>query len=39
MILQKSDFENMKGEIMVFIKAFDDIFSNIVVASIILYFQ
>lgn len=28
----KSDFENIKGEILVFIKAFDDMFSNIVVA-------
>ena len=28
----KSDFENIKGEVLVFIKAFDDIFSNIVVS-------
>lgn len=28
----KADFENIKGEILVFIKAFDDMFSNIVVA-------
>ncbi|MEP6584662.1 MAG: ion channel [Ginsengibacter sp.] len=28
----KSDFENTKGEVLVFIKAFDDMFSNIVVA-------
>ncbi len=28
----KSDFENVKGEILIFIKAFDDMFSNIVVA-------
>jgi inward rectifier potassium channel len=28
----KSDFENIKGEILVFIKAFDDMFSNMVVA-------
>ncbi|MEP6928247.1 MAG: ion channel [Ginsengibacter sp.] len=28
----KSDFENIKGEVLVFIKAFDDMFSNIVVA-------
>ncbi len=28
----KSDFENIKGEILVFIKAFDDMFSNTVVA-------
>ncbi|MEO8412716.1 MAG: ion channel [Ginsengibacter sp.] len=28
----KSDFENVKGEILVFIRAFDDMFSNIVVA-------
>lgn len=28
----KNDFENIKGEILVFIKAFDDMFSNIVVA-------
>lgn len=29
----KNDFENIKGEILVFIKAFDDMFSNIVVAK------
>jgi inward rectifier potassium channel len=28
----KSDFENIKGEVLVFIKAFDDMFSNIVVS-------
>ncbi len=28
----KSDFENIKGEVLVFIKAFDDLFSNVVVA-------
>lgn len=28
----KGDFENLKGEILVFIKAFDDMFSNTVVA-------
>ena len=28
----KSDFENTKGEILIFIKAFDDLFSNMVVA-------
>ena len=28
----KSDFENIKGEVFVFIKAFDDMFSNTVVA-------
>jgi inward rectifier potassium channel len=28
----KIDFENIKGEILVFIKAFDDMFSNMVVA-------
>lgn len=28
----KSDFENTKGEVLVFIKAFDDLFSNVVVA-------
>ena len=28
----KNDFENAKGEVLVFIKAFDDMFSNIVVA-------
>lgn len=28
----KSDFENIKGEVLVFIKAFDDMFSNVVVA-------
>jgi inward rectifier potassium channel len=28
----QNDFENIKGEILVFIKAFDDMFSNIVVA-------
>ena len=28
----KTDFENMKGEVVVYIKAFDDMFSNIVVA-------
>jgi inward rectifier potassium channel len=28
----KNDFENIKGEIIVFIKAFDDMFSNTVVA-------
>jgi len=27
----KEDFENMKGEFIVFVKAFDDLFSNIVV--------
>ena len=30
--LTKNDFENIKGEVMVFISAFDDLFSNIVVA-------
>ncbi len=30
--LTKNDFENMKGEVLIFIKAFDDMFSNIVVA-------
>ncbi|MEO8763152.1 MAG: ion channel [Ginsengibacter sp.] len=28
----KGDFENVKGEILIFIKAFDDLFSNVVVA-------
>jgi len=28
----KTDFENMKGEVVVYVKAFDDMFSNIVVA-------
>ena len=28
----KEDFENTKGELIVFVKAFDDLFSNIVVA-------
>ena len=28
----KNDFENTKGEVLVFIKAFDDLFSNVVVA-------
>src|SRR5665213_476628 len=28
----KNDFENIKGEVLVYIKAFDDLFSNIVVA-------
>ncbi len=28
----KADFENIKGEVLVFIKAFDDMFSNVVVA-------
>ncbi len=28
----KPDFENIKGEVLVFIKAFDDMFSNVVVA-------
>ncbi len=28
----KNDFENTKGEVVVYIKAFDDMFSNIVVS-------
>ncbi len=35
----KSDFENQKGEILVFIKAFDDMFSNIVVARTSYVFE
>jgi hypothetical protein len=28
----KTDFENVKGEVLVFVRAFDDLFSNIVIA-------
>ncbi len=35
----KSDFANQKGEILVFIKAFDDMFSNIVVARTSYVFE
>lgn len=28
----KTDFENVKGEVLVFVRAFDDMFSNIVIA-------
>ncbi len=28
----KTDFENVKGEVLVFVRAFDDMFSNVVVA-------
>ena len=28
----KTDFENIKGEVLVFVRAFDDMFSNIVIA-------
>lgn len=35
----KNDFANQKGEILVFIKAFDDMFSNIVVARTSYVFE
>jgi inward rectifier potassium channel len=35
----KADFESQKGEILVFIKAFDDMFSNIVVARTSYVFE
>ena len=35
----KNDFENIKGEVLVYIKAFDDLFSNIVVAKTSYLFE
>lgn len=35
----KNDFENIKGEVLVYIKAFDDMFSNIVVARTSYVFE
>ncbi len=35
----KNDFKNIKGEVLVYIKAFDDLFSNIVVARTSYLFE
>lgn len=35
----KNDFENIKGEVLVYVKAFDDLFSNIVVARTSYLFE
>jgi inward rectifier potassium channel len=35
----KNDFENTKGEVLVYVKAFDDLFSNIVVARTSYLFE